>query len=305
MLVTFGEALVDLIPPSGISLSAAQNLHIQPGGAPLNVAVALRRLGSSSRFCGTLSTDAFGTRLAELIVREDVDHEPPEPVDRPTRLALVDHGPQGSTFRFYGDDPADLQLSRRAIDRALRGGVRGLYLGSLMMANEKGRAAQEYAVERAQSLDIPIIVDPNPRPPAWPDRDAMRDACTWLIRRATLVKLSLDDARLLGFGESPNDVLTNRAFAVETVVTDGARGSWSLIDGEIVHVRGPRVEAIDPTGAGDAFFAGLITRYLVEDRVTEAGLRFAAATGALATTRAGAIDALPTLREVQALQKRA
>ena len=63
-------------------------------------------------------------------------------------------------------------------------------------------------------------------------------------------------------------------------------------------------EAIEPTGAGDAFTAALISRLLKHNwRPPErADVEFAAAAGALATTRSGALDGLPTRSEVEAFQ---
>jgi sugar/nucleoside kinase (ribokinase family) len=56
------------------------------------------------------------------------------------------------------------------------------------------------------------------------------------------------------------------------------------------------VEAVEPTGAGDAFLAGIIARLQASgwEKVTREDARFAAAAGALATTRPGAWDGLPT-----------
>jgi fructokinase len=72
-------------------------------------------------------------------------------------------------------------------------------------------------------------------------------------------------------------------------------------------VAGYEVNAVDTTGAGDAFVAGLLTGLLENEAAWEKEaelqrvLRFANACGALATTRRGAIPALPTRAEALAL----
>jgi sugar/nucleoside kinase (ribokinase family) len=130
-----------------------------------------------------------------------------------------------------------------------------------------------------------------------------------LIRAATLLKLSLDDIRFL-FGTGDN---FEAAFAhlnglgrPFTVLTDGARGAWfarQTAEGpSFEHVPPFAVDAIEPTGAGDAFTAAIISRLIANNwRSLEIeDVRFASAAGALTTTRRGAIDSLPTAREVEA-----
>jgi sugar/nucleoside kinase (ribokinase family) len=87
------------------------------------------------------------------------------------------------------------------------------------------------------------------------------------------------------------------------VVTDGSRGVFRLDpeSGAIDHFPVFPVEAIDPTGAGDAFTAALVARLVANgwDRPNDEDIRFAMAAGALATTRQGAMAALPTRDDLQ------
>jgi ribokinase len=74
-----------------------------------------------------------------------------------------------------------------------------------------------------------------------------------------------------------------------------------LEDGqEIARATPPPVEAVDGTGAGDAFTACLVVS-LLENRTREEALRRACIAGALAASRFGAQTSLPTAEEVDAL----
>jgi ribokinase len=85
------------------------------------------------------------------------------------------------------------------------------------------------------------------------------------------------------------------------VVTLGPEGAVLFEDGEeIVRVAAPRVEAVDGTGAGDAFTACFVVSTL-EGRSSEEALRRACAAGAIAASRFGAQTSLPTADEVDAL----
>jgi fructokinase len=91
------------------------------------------------------------------------------------------------------------------------------------------------------------------------------------------------------------------------VVTEGANGCHWFNSDDSDFVKGFAVEALDTTGAGDAFMAGLLTGLLEHALESEPTigelvdiLRFANAAGALAVTRRGAIPALPTRAEIDA-----
>ena len=95
------------------------------------------------------------------------------------------------------------------------------------------------------------------------------------------------------------ELLTRRDGLV--AVTLGAEGAVLLEDGEeVARAAPPRVEAVDGTGAGDAF-TGCLLVSLLEGRDHEEALRRACAAGALAASRFGAQPSLPTAAEVDAI----
>jgi fructokinase len=168
------------------------------------------------------------------------------------------------------------------------------------------------AVRQAREKGVPVCFDVNMRPTIWPDRASARQACEQILPSTTLLKLSLDDARyLLDVGSEPSideifGTLDSSPFDF-IVLTDGARGCW-FSNREAtgmsmpVHLPAYEIEAVEPTGAGDAFLAGTIARLIDSgwNQLTVDDLRFASAAGALTTTRAGAIDSLPTRAEIDA-----
>jgi sugar/nucleoside kinase (ribokinase family) len=122
----------------------------------------------------------------------------------------------------------------------------------------------------------------------------------------TLLKLSLDDARLLyGDDQTPGSIFQwARGYGIRFVlVTDGRRGCWYPgPDGEPEHLPAFTIDAVEPTGAGDAFTAAIVCR-LIENgwsAISRDDAAFAAAAGALTATREGAIDSLPTRAEIEA-----
>lgn len=302
MFLSLGEALIDLIPASNADLRNASALTIQPGGAPLNVAIALRRLGVPVMFVGSLSTDTFGDRLSDLLVVDGIERIPEGRADAQTRLAVVDHSaPSDASFRFYGRDTADTMLSKQDVDDAFSSELAGLYVTSLLLGSKPAAVAQNYALERAVARGLPVFTDPNPRPPAWNDSADMVNAVRLLLASSHYAKLSLQDTHALGWDLSPDELIgtLEAETPAQIIVTDGERGCWAQFDGEIVHVEAPLVTPVDPTGAGDAFFGALIASVLADGRLSIGGLRRASAAGALATTVQGAVASIPSRRQLE------
>ncbi len=84
------------------------------------------------------------------------------------------------------------------------------------------------------------------------------------------------------------------------VVKMGEAGAFYLSDGEGGYVLPYEVEAVDTVAAGDAFGAAM-TCALAEGKPVGEAVRYSAAAGALAVTRPGAQEAMPTRAEVEAL----
>jgi len=90
--------------------------------------------------------------------------------------------------------------------------------------------------------------------------------------------------------------------AQAVIITLGAQGALIVRPGETLHLEGVPVDALDTTGAGDAFMAGLAVA-LAEGRSLEEATRFANMVGALSTKKPGAMPSLPTRDEVEAFAR--
>jgi fructokinase len=305
-ILCFGETLIDLIATDGArSLGEVTAFAVRPGGAPANVAVALANLGVASRFCGVVGDDPFGQRLRSELERRGVDVESlrltPE---ADTTIAYAWKNDRGDgQFRLVR--MADRLLSVADIESAGIPGAAAIVLGSVALTMEPSRSSLVAAVDTARAHGVPVCVDINIRATLWDSPTRALDVCAPVMRGAALLKFSLDDARFLFGTDSPEgalDALTEFG-GTHLVVTDGARGAWYLDprSGVTEFVPSFDVAAIDPTGAGDAFTAALLSR-LLERRWMSIRLKdilYASAAGAITTTKRGGIDALPTAAEVE------
>jgi len=88
MILTCGDALFDVFATAGGSASSIA-LDARVGGSPLNVAVALSRLGQSAAFLAKVSNDPFGRKLIAYLESERVDVDLIVRTPAPTTLAIV------------------------------------------------------------------------------------------------------------------------------------------------------------------------------------------------------------------------
>jgi fructokinase len=309
-ILAIGEILVDFIVADGAtSLEAAETFVARSGGAPANASVALARLGLASAFCGVVGDDQFGSRLQAELTGEGVDTSRlRQSNEAATTLAFAwkDPGGDGHFWLLRG---ADARLSEADANAAGVASLGALVVGSVALSAQPARSAIERAVDLARQAEVPVVFDVNLRPTLWSDLDSARPACEQVAQYSTLVKLSLDDAQgLYGSKVTPDAAIETMLSlgAGAVVLTDGERGCWFRSGSPATFVPAFRVEAVEPTGAGDAFTAAIIARLLGTSwaALTIEDVRYAAAAGALATTRPGAWDGLPNRAQLDAFLAR-
>ncbi|KAK6125410.1 hypothetical protein DH2020_040837 [Rehmannia glutinosa] len=311
LVVCFGEMLIDFVPTtSGLSLAEAPAFKKAPGGAPANVAVGIARLGGASAFIGKVGEDEFGYMLAEILKENNVNNEGMrfDPGAR-TALAFVTLRKDGEReFMFYRNPSADMLLQENELDLELIKKAKIFHYGSISLITEPCKSAHIAATKVAKDAGVILSYDPNLRLPLWPSAESARKGILSIWDTADIIKISEEEICFLTNGEDPYDDNVVRKLYHQNLklllVTEGPDGCRYYTKGFSGRVKGMKVDAVDTTGAGDAFVAGILSQLASdtsllqdEDRLRDA-LRFANACGALTVTERGAIPALPT-RETQ------
>ena len=312
-VLVMGEALIDFLPDTPGSLAGVETFSRRAGGAPANVAVGLARLERAPWFWTRVGGDGFGEFLTRTLESEGIPARFVEcDADARTTLAFVSE----SGFSFYRDGTADTRFERGTVPDDALDAVDWVHVGGVTLASEPARSATTDLAERAREHGCTVSFDPNARPELWPDEGTFEEAVEGMLPLVDVVKATPGDLASMGLEGSPEDLagaLCGRG-PHTALLTLGSEGSYALATDDApwagngtgtrsARHRGYEVDAVDPTGAGDAFTAGAIAALSEGNSLADA-LAFANAVAGLATTATGAMTALPDRAAVAELAGR-
>jgi len=250
----------DRLPRAGETVSGA-SFSRGPGGKGANQAVAAARLGVEVRMIGCVGSDGFAEEALRGL-REASVEEGWLVRDTPTGVALI---------TVDGDGETTIVVSP---------GANG-----------------ELAPDDIELGDAEAVLCQQEIPPETVARAA--ELAPRFFLNAAPARAGAPDAELTIVNRFELDPLGDRPGLV--CLTLGAEGAVLLEDGkEVARAKPPPVQAVDGTGAGDAFTACLVVS-LLEGREPEEALRRACIAGALAASRPGAQSSFPTAEEVDAV----
>lgn len=315
-VVCMGELLIDFVAlEGGVTVGEASGFQKAPGGAPANVAVAIKRLGIESAFITQVGDDPFGHYLVGVLENEGIDVSGIRfSQEARTMLAFVSLAPNGErSFNFYRHPSADMLLRPEDIARDVIEQSDLFHFGSITLISSPAKEATLSAVDYAREQGKLIAYDPNLRLALWENEEVARSGMRVGLEYAHIVKISDEEAYLvLEEGETVADLFRKFPQLELVMMTRGGDGCViHLKDGRTHEHLGYKVTSVDTTGAGDTFMAGIIVgvlEQLDENRDFsnldfDTILKLANAGGAIATTGRGAIPSLPSRAELDAFLK--
>jgi 2-dehydro-3-deoxygluconokinase len=291
-VLTFGEAMLRLSPPTGVPLTRATNLDLHVAGAEANVAVALSSLGRSVAWVSRLPDSDLGRRVARDLAAAGVDisHVRWEESGRlGTYYVELGAGPKGVSVIYDRKDSAAAAMSADDLPTKEMAGARLIHLTGITPALSRScRDATQAAANAARDSESLLSVDINYRAKLWSAREA-RKCLEGVAAGADLVVCTAEDARdVFGIEGDPAEVaasLADRLGGIYTVVTNGAEGAVCWHDADAIRVEATPTDIVDRLGAGDAFTAGVIDGLLDGD--VGAGLRRGSVLAAMALATRG------------------
>jgi ribokinase len=289
---------VPRLPGPGETVSGGE-LVLSPGGKGANQAVAARRLGAEVRFVTLLGQDLMGERVAAALREAGI---PPEGLlrtaERPTGVALIAVDPEGRNQIAVAPGANHLLTPERVASRA-----DAVAWGDVLLLQlETPLETVRWALGEARRLGRTTVLNPAPARvlPLPSDLLPLVDYLTPNEIEAGL--LTGREVRDAADAEAAGRALL-AAGAGAVVVTLGGAGAVLVTRAGSLHVPAFRVSPVDTVGAGDAF-TGALAACLAAGAPAEDALTVASAAGGLTCPRRGALDALPSRAEVEALLER-
>lgn len=284
---------VDELPHGAVSLMDEVSLH--GGGCALNTATGLARLGLSVAVVGKVGEDTFGDFIVGLLDERGLDtqgvlRDPATPTS--ATIVLVDSAGERSFLHLPGANGA-LSAEELPMESVFAG--RALHVaGSLVMPMLDGAPTARLLAEarhRGVRTSLDTVYDATGR---W---ERIEPCLPYL----DLLTVSLSEAQGISGQRDPASAATwFRERGVAEVALklgpDGCYVAGAEFEGDLPAFP---VRAVDGTGAGDAFAAGVIYGRLIGWPLVDAA-RLANAAGALATTAVGATEGLLGLDETLA-----
>lgn len=290
MILCVGEILADMI---GSSRNGVISYERKAGGAPFNVACAAKMLGAEVGFVGAVGDDIIGSYLTDFAARRNFAYTSiMKRDDANTTLAFVNIDEHGErSFCFYRKHTADFLPPIPDDSAVARANI--VHIGSLMLSEEAGERYALSLAARAKAAGKIVSFDVNYRSDIFRDTESAVRKYKRMIERADVVKFSQEEANI--FGSEYIDGLQDALVCVSL----GGEGSRWQYRGARATVPSVKVDPIDTTGAGDAFYGGVLCELDGYDKTAWTAQKlndtfaFANVCGALNTLQKGAIDGLP------------
>jgi 2-dehydro-3-deoxygluconokinase len=316
-VVTFGEAMVRLSPPNFLRLEQARSLDLRVGGAELNTAAGLARLGHSTAWVSRLTNNPLGRLIANHAreVGVSTEHVVWTNDDR-VGLYFLEFGaaPRASSVVYDRKGAAIANLAPGTVPWAkIFAGVKWFHVTGITPGLSASAAAvTKEALVAAKAAGVQTSVDLNYRVKLWTPAEAGKCMSDLMAHTDVLITTEEDIERVFDIkGKNHEDAaaLTAKKFNLKTIaitVRDNPlvwRNSWTAIayrNGEILRTRSYEVEIVDRLGAGDSFVAGFVHGSLTGD--LQKALDFGVAASALKHSIPGDF-AWITRDEVEAMLK--
>ena len=299
--LVLGRAGMDLYAdPPGTRSAEAERFTAALGGSAANIAAGIVKLGGAASLVTRLSDDAVGRFVRRQLALYGVGtrHVHGTGGERRTSLAVVETRLVDCQSVIYRNEAADFALAPEDVAPIEFAAHGALIVTGTALAVEPSREATFLAIARARTARIPVILDIDYRPYSWATAADAAQTCGDAARLSDVVIGNDVEFDVLAGGAGGREHAQRLAAGCAAVIYKmGENGSVCFADGENFETPVFAVTALKPTGAGDAFMAGLVTGLAQGQPLRAAVLRGTAA-AAITVTRVGCAPASPSAAEL-------
>jgi len=284
-ILCFGEMLWDVFPKEESKEGTPSRTpdHEKPGGAPMNVALHLQKLGSHVSFMSSCANDDRGNRLTAYLQSNGLSTDFIQTSNYPTgTVNIAFNEKREHTFEIVAPSAWDhIVMPNEPIEPAV------LVYGSLACRNE----VTYHTLQQLLKLPCTTVFDVNFRQPF-----VDRQKTELLLSKANWVKMNDEELIEIGqwYGHNRQTLqelahVLAEQFGIDTLcITKGAEGAFIVEQQKVLEQAAPQIKVGDTVGAGDAFLAGLLHQAFTEQTSLMDALSFAVKIGAYVASKHGA-----------------
>jgi len=293
VIAVVGSAMIDLTAYATVIPAPGQTLEGDLfttgfGGKGANQAVIAAHCGAEVHFVGKLGRDLFGDSIAENFKKLGIDSEYVERSDTPNGVAHIWVDANGEN-RIIIIPGANHEIESKKAIEAIES-IAGLAV--VVAQCEIQQEVTLAAFSAAKKRGCVTILNPAPYQPLSKELLAVTD---WIIPNETEFK------ELHGQAPTSDDVLKSFRPGKNSIVTLGSEGALSITSGgNLTRVSAPKVNAVDTTGAGDAF-VGVFAFGLASGKNPEDAMKLGIKVASMSVTRKGAQSSYPSQAEIETL----
>ncbi|QGM30867.1 carbohydrate kinase [Bacillus sp. N3536] len=303
-VLIYGDAFVDYIAEDQTNRKFTKFL----GGATVNVAAGIGRLGASSSFITIIGEDETSRFVRRELEAEGVNLSYAQVNSEKCVSGVYVHLTENNDrhFHTYVDDTPDLQVDFSLINEKAFEQAAVFHFCSGTLFHPTARKTTRNIVNKIKKSSALLSCDANIRPLRWETEQNCRETICSFLHDIDIFKLTEEELFFLTETSSRLEGLNKLApYNIPIVlVTVGSEGTYALINGELVHIPVEKVVAIDTTGAGDAFMAGILSKIQAEGKpeAKEEWIEYIAfgnKLGSICATKFGALSAMPRLSDLK------
>jgi 5-dehydro-2-deoxygluconokinase len=319
-VITFGRSSIDLYSQDvGTTFNDISGFDAFVGGSPLNIAVALARLGSNATLLTAVGNDKVGEFIVNFLNKENVNTHciPVKNTARSSAVVLGIEPPNKFPLVYYRDNAADSQVTIDDVQNSNVQEYKILLINGTALNIEPSRSSTFYATEVAVKNNVDVVLDLDFRADQWHDYRAFGLTVRAILPKVKIAIGTEEEILAATLYDSSQVVIKDQQISapeikgdidasirqlfssgIEILLVKRGEDGVSIYkkDGSRTDVPGFPVEVLNVLGAGDAFAGGFLYGYLQGWDLYKA-CRMGNASGAQVVTKKGCANFMPTLEE--------
>lgn len=289
--VALGEVLIDRVT----TFKGEQSLV---GGSPSNLIINLASLGHAVRLISATGDDADGQRIRNFLNQYNVSTDSIDAVNFPTSRVYINQSLATPIPRF--ERGADYHIDYQEAFATWVQSAHIFHFTYWPLSANPAKNTVLKLIDVAKAHGTRVSFDPNYHPDLWTESGLTPAELKDLLPKIDIIKPSLDDAKRLFKTDGTKEDFMDRfeSYNIPLIImTLGADGVYVSDHKTRIHIPAHITEIIDTTGAGDAFMAGFLSRYLAHETLPNS-IAFAQTMSVRALKTIGAIAPIDSLKGV-------